>query len=610
MADVTLDGGLPAGNSAVSSGQGQAYYDTTYNSTKPILSTRFFDGTTRMYQTSAVLFYAADIGLKGDDSTDNLATFNSWYATAPTGAVLVFEPGTYRFSGTVTLNRDIQLTFRGTNKGSCLLKTTSATVDLFSITVAAFYYRWEYLGFRSSVTRTAGSYISATNNNALLDLFECEFQGYFNGVSLTGSTAGNIGVINSCQWNTPAAGGSGLVINGSTINIAIANSTINSTGVSSIGIQINQSGSVQIDCCDIIGGLNALLVNATGVVSAILCTNVFFDQATLGATVKFQGTSAISRVKFIACGITCGVVGNPTVNACEITGTGTGTSIPDAIDFIACDFYNNGNTSTTNGILVNGCRSVAFLRCRIAGFTNGIQATPYNSNGITAVSITDCLIGATENFSGNGTGILLNAGAVQYGLLKIHGCEFSGNTTANITDNATSNVAKLYDNNSGLGVPPAPLTTTPATISTTETVVHQISLPANSLLVGSTYRVTAFVTITGTTPTVLARLRIGTAGTTADTQVCATAAATCTSGSGVLILGFVTIRSVGSGGTALGNVTTQGTALATSDQNSAQTATVTVNTTVANFAELTLIGGGTAPVITVVNAFWEVVNQA
>jgi hypothetical protein len=64
-----------------------------------------------------------------------------------------------------------------------------------------------------------------------------------------------------------------------------------------------------------------------------------------------------------------------------------------------------------------------------------------------------------------------------------------------------------------------------------------------------------------------------------------------------------------SGGTALGNIKITGDNLLTAMRASAQTATVPVNTAVANFLSFTLPGGGSGIAITVVNAFAEVVRQ-
>ncbi len=101
------------------------------------------------------------------------------------------------------------------------------------------------------------------------------------------------------------------------------------------------------------------------------------------------------------------------------------------------------------------------------------------------------------------------------------------------------------------------------------------------------------------------RLRCGTAGTTADAAVCATPATAVATGTGWTAQAFMTCRSVGSGGTVMGN----GWVLGTAPGKSPQTAAVTVNTTVANTLTMTVIGGGTTPVITIVNAFSQVVSQ-
>ena len=46
-----------------------------------------------------------------------------------------------------------------------------------------------------------------------------------------------------------------------------------------------------------------------------------------------------------------------------------------------------------------------------------------------------------------------------------------------------------------------------------------------------------------------------------------------------------------------------------SNRVSAQSTTVAVDTTIANFLSLTMIGGGTKPIITVVQAHTEIVRQ-
>lgn len=147
----------------------------------------------------------------------------------------------------------------------------------------------------------------------------------------------------------------------------------------------------------------------------------------------------------------------------------------------------------------------------------------------------------------------------------------------------------------------AALLATPATITTVEIVVLNYQFAANQLAAGVTIGVKMAGTISATSAgSLTARLRLGTAGTTADAQVFSTGAVgTVTTAVGFFLDGLVQIRSAGAGGTALGNGHLN---VGAATLPSAQTATTAVNTTVANFLDLTLVGAGTAPSITVTNA--------
>lgn len=503
-------------------------------------------GKTGQVGANSYSYDVTDYGLVGDGSTDNLAAFNTLYAALPVNSTLVFPAGTYVFSGEATLNRDIHLRILGDGRSRTLFSLSSITSNLFNISVAAFYYTFHNIGFRSSVVKTAGAFISATSNNDYLEIRSCEFQGQFNAISLTGSTAGNVGIIDQCQFNTPAANGNSIVINGSAINIVISGCTINNgTIAGTTGLLINQCGAVQVFGCDFIGGANSMFLNASATISSVLVTNTFFDQSTLGSTVKIAGTSPITRVKFIECGITCGVVGGSGVTAIEIAGTGTGVNIPDAIDLIGCDLYNNGGSGTTNGVLVTGCKSFTVKDCRIAGFTNGINVTPYNTAGFTKFSIINNLIGATENFSANGTGILLNAGSVAYGTFIISGNEFNGNTVAQITDNSTfaTGTASLYDKRimenvgSVLNRLPGNYTATTIPLTTVTSVDSHGGVNISPAIRTGSIRITVYATNAATAQTLTATVRYGTNNTNADAAVFTQAftAGTAAAGSGTFI---------------------------------------------------------------------------
>jgi hypothetical protein len=395
--------------------------------------------------------------LTSNTGAQNVTAFNAWYSTAAFGATLYFPPGlNYDFDAELTLNRDIRIKLMGAGKGRSIIRSTSTTANLFNQTVAGFYIDVEQLGFDATVTKTAGAAILVSNNNATFDIRQCEFKNQFNAVDFTGANSpGNLSILFDCLFNTPAPGGRQIRFDGPNINAMVQNVTVNVTGVNQVGIEIKRCGALQFGNCDLIGGTNTVKIDATGIVSAAFFTNCFLDQATLGSTLKIMGTFAASRIKFIGCGITNGAAG---FHAVEIAGTGVGTGIPEAIDFMDCDVYNNSFGGTTYGFLITGVRGFTVRNSRIAGFTDGFNISPYSANGITNFDISGNTIGPTENFSGNGTGIRINAGAFQYGTYSITDNDLTGNTTAPLVDLgavAATGAPKRIRNNIGLLLEPA-----------------------------------------------------------------------------------------------------------------------------------------------------------
>lgn len=454
-----------------------------------------------------------------DDSTDNLAAFNTLYAATPANSTWFYPAGAgYRFSAECAQNRDIHLRMLGCGRARSIVKTTSATANLFHQTIDAFYNTYEELGFQCTVTRTAGAAILMDHNAAYADVRRCEFQGQFNAVVYSGTQAGNVSTMSECHFNSPAAGGAQVTINGANINIFITLTNINVTGVNCQGMVINQSGAVQLATNDFIGGANALLINATATVSAVFSINCFYDQSTLGSTVKIMGTAAVSRVKFIGCGITCGVVGNPSVTALEIAGSGTGTSIPDGIDLDDCDLYNSGSTGTTQGILATGWRGLGVKNCRVSGFTTGITLIGYNSNGLSKASITGCVIGPTENFAGNTFGIAAGSGSFFLGTTYIVYNDLSGNISGPLNLGNITNIViekngglLLAPNNQGSQAPLPAATVTKCGVS--------IPVPAFTPRSGARVRITIKYTNTGTIQTFVPSLHYGAGDSSADATI-------------------------------------------------------------------------------------------
>lgn len=563
---------------------------------------------------------ANNIGiLTSNTGAQNVTAFNAWYTTAPSFCTLKIPgQGIFDFNAELTLNRDIKLRVLGDGKGRSMLRNTSTTANLFNQTVTASYISFEELGFASNVTKTAGAAIRSSAANAYLDVRRCEFLNQFNGIELVGATSGDFGTINECLFGTPSttAGsntdGAQIKINGSSIDMMIQNCTINVTGVSTTGLMVNQSGTVQVSTCNFIGGKNTLLVNATAAVAALFFTNVFFDQATLGSTVKFMGTFATSRVKFMQCGITTGAAG---LSALEIAGTGSGTGIPEAIDFLLCDFYNNGFTGTTNGLLVTGVRGIDVKDCRISGFTNGINITPYSANGVTNFNFQGNTIGPTENFAANGTGIFINAGSFTYGMSNVSFNDLSGNTTAAITDGG-SYINRILQASGNAGLAVTPKSEQPAALVAAATVTRcgsGWSLPAGTLRAGSHLRITVGLTNVATLQIPTVTLKYGTANTNADAdQVGNTILGTGSAalGSAILVANFIVMSTT----TAMSHVQVLNGVTGTTGFTNAiiqvrgSAGPITISTTTSNFLSVYL-NCSVASSVTIRDVSYEVISQ-
>jgi hypothetical protein len=228
----------------------------------------------------------------------------------------------------------------------------------------------------------------------------------------------------------------------------------------------------------------------------------------------------------------------------------------------------------------------------------------YTVPGSTAALVRTILL--SNQASTNQTVILyLNGSAAANALFRVQlpplgSAVFDGRWNVyDVNGNAFQTIA------SGLAAP-RPLSTAPPTFGAVETILYQVPIPANTLLVGTTIGITAAGIITATSPTLLPRLRCGTLGTIGDAQVAAMAAgAAVATGTGWRIDSSWTCRTIGASGTCVGSYILEGTAPA----KSITTATTTINTTVPLFLSLTAIGGGTTPVVTTVQAFIASLQQ-
>lgn len=156
-----------------------------------------------------------------------------------------------------------------------------------------------------------------------------------------------------------------------------------------------------------------------------------------------------------------------------------------------------------------------------------------------------------------------------------------------VADSASSPGVKWADASYAKGV--SEIVSTSGAITNSETVVASYSIPASTLVAGSTFLVQAYYVRAGTNAaTATARMRVGT--TTLTGNIAATLsypnAATAVHGR---LEGVVTFRSVGGAGTVIGSLSNLHDA--TSPKVNNVTATVSADTTATLLIELTVVSG-------------------
>lgn len=271
------------------------------------------------------------------------------------------------------------------------------------------------------------------------------------------------------------------------------------------------------------GGEKCLEINTifiSYVVNDIYFTNCNFTQSKL-YSVDFLGVGSINRIKFTQCSIANGNITNST--ALRVAGTGIGANIPEAIDFIGCDFYNSfGSAITTNGLIFNGIRSFILNNCRISGFNVGVDITPYNSNNLTSFNIESCIIGPNENLPGNVIGLRVNAGSFTYKESSLISNNLSGNTTNNFVLNGNFN-NNLFNVINNFGMTLQPVASTPNLLLTTANTAvragNAIPIITNTVRPGTQIQFYIHVTNAAIASINTISLRYGTNNTNADAVI-------------------------------------------------------------------------------------------
>jgi hypothetical protein len=571
---------------------GEIYYNTT---TK---SLRWSDGTL-WYNTDAfgwlnVTHYGVTTA---NADTTNLANLNTLLSTtAASGATIYFPPGTYQISGTVSIPSGRHYRIWGAGINKTIIQTTSGTLDMFDTNDNQNEFK--YLSFTSSVTRTAGAVINSGNNNTIT-VSECSFTGHYENILFTNST--NSGVnsyVQDCTFTNAAW--SNIHVLGPSANVVVRNCIMTSSPATTINIEVEQCQSMLVDSCQISGGTYNMYIAPTSPNSAtaIYCVNTLFQNAG-SVAVAMLGTGVVENCKFTQCLFSSNSVG------AQIAGSGT--TLPTRIDFIGCTFYGLGSANT--GLSINGCKEVTVTGCNIAGWSVGGISTSASTGSVTRFLVTGCRIGPTGSIAANGTGVTIGSGT--YGSYSVTGNDLTGNTTSPLTDNGTvaSPNNKILGPNLGALPSGSGASVTTLSVTTAEVLTSQMVLPKAGLRVGTTFRGKIFLSDSASAGTLTLNMRIGVNGTTGDTVAAAITPVNTVSADSYAIEFLLTVRTLGSSGTALASGYAIPFSVAPTSTNqvfSAAPAAVTVNKTVAN--SLTLWASVTAGTVSVWNSVLEVVQ--
>lgn len=522
-----------------------------------------------------------DYGADPTGSVDCTSLINAAINTdLAAGGVLYFPIGSYKISSAITITVP-NIRIIGAGRRASIINTTSATANMFNLSAACIGFENIRLSCANAGLRTAGFAVTMTTgfDNQYLQNVDILFQ--WSGVQMSGSLQW-MHDVNIRETGVNAINGAAVLIDNlgdKYIHRLGTDGTVPAAGFA--GIRVTKTSSLVMSDCNLIHSGNAMEISPpTGnVVPSVLVANSFFDTSVNGLVISSTGTGTIQRCHFINCWFSTMTATGITLSATNIQG----------VDFVNCDIHQNAthglDSTTTAG-------DWSLTGCRFSGnTTTGIRTA--SSTG-TSFQIQDCFIGNGSGFGANGLGINVQAGSYgAYSITNNRGLE--SNTTKGITDLGivTSPVQKIVAGNLGAllkGVLSSQGATPLSVPVTTETLVLNARIPANSVSVGQVFRIRAIGVMSGANAPTW-RIRVGAAGTVADAGIpwVATALAGAANGRHGCEV-YLTVRSIGGSGTC-------------NAEGLAQSGTTT---TAITFAQPTMLAATTASIITTADWFIDV----
>lgn len=341
-------------------------------------------------------------------------------------------PGTFTV-GASTINWAVNgHRFRGAGKYSTILKTSSPSVPILSIT--GNQYSLEDIGFSASVTPSSGEFVNsaALTGNQTNVLYENYLMG-FQAMEI-------VGTMRDCDFKNPVSGtGIGVQVNGYAGGMVMDNLIFYAAGESTqpaAGVQVVSCGALLINDCNIIEqGVSLQLVPGTGqTVASVFAENTFFDSSNYGIAITPAGTGAVVRCKFN----NCWTSSSPTADGVLIdagSGNVSGIDFTNHYAFLNCQ----------NGIVIGPSSNVKFNGGAACGNgTGGSGAGISVLANVNDWSVQNMTIGAGYGLPGNTDGIYIASGTSAD--FTISGNDLQGNTGTPLSNGATGTNQKIYKN--------------------------------------------------------------------------------------------------------------------------------------------------------------------
>lgn len=449
---------------------------------------------------------------------------------------LFFPPGIYKVSSPISMSGN-NVSLIGSGLGSTVILNTATSGDILQIgngvAASTNVIGVSNLQLYGNTTRTSGASLNINQANNVF-VRNIGISNYFNGILIQNSSSVvriDQGFINN---GNPGSGSAITINNGPTSDTNLYHIVATNTPTTKPlkGIDIISTGYTEIFNCDITAFDYGLVFDppTAGIDSFIYVTDCLFDSCGLaGLYVNPTGaaTSKVQSIKFNNSWFS-GVTGTNTVNASTNTAnqpgygiviTGSAGGIVDDISFINCRILNN----YLDGIkmIYNGANNLAFIGCTIAGNSqsgsgvfNGFDIQPNFSN----FTIDGCVIGTAGTATNTQKYAVNFPSSSASSSFIIKGNNVSNNNTAPYLNIGPITGSSIIANNIGdasNGVADTVLAASVATSTANETLLFNYKVPANSVRVGQTYRISGVGT-SSSTGSLLFKVRVGANGTTSD----------------------------------------------------------------------------------------------